>query len=109
MGSLVLTGGVLAALLQPPLPPPPRALLLQRRARSRLPFSPGTQLASFLMGALSDLLTLATEFMSPRRSITLVLKRRAGGRRRAPSFAHDGMVWRDKVRTHTRCHVWWLQ
>lgn len=80
MGSLVRatrTGGVLAALLHPPLPPPPLGLLFQRLAPGRFPFSPDTQLASFLMGALSDLLTLATEFMLPRRSITLVLKRRA--------------------------------
>lgn len=98
-----------SALLHPPRPPPPLALLFQRWAPSRLPFSPDTQLASFLMGALSDLLTLATEFMLPRRSITLVLKRRTGEQRWAPSFAHDGIVWQDKVGTHTRCHMWWLQ
>ena len=71
------TGGVLARLLHPRLPPPPPALLFPGLTRDSLPFRPDAQLASFLMGALSDLLTLATEFMSPRRLITLVLNWRA--------------------------------
>lgn len=66
-------GGVLPDLL-PPTPPPPRPppplpplplrYRVLRLARSLLPFRPDTQLLSFLMGALSDLLTLITESMA---------------------------------------------
>lgn len=77
-------GGVLHDLLPPPphpppLPPLPLRYLLLRLARSLLPFRPDTQLLSFLMGTLSDLLTLITESMTMMMMVRMVVMLRGGG------------------------------
>lgn len=92
-------GGGLPDLLHPP--PPPLRLLFLRLAHSLLPFNPDTQLLSFLMGVLSDFLTLITESMMLRdETVTLLpLWWMVVGRWTVLSFAHDVLLWRGGGRT----------
>lgn len=92
-------GGGLPDLLHPP--PPPLRLLFLRLAHSLLPFSPNTQLLSFLMGMLSDFLTLITESMMLRdEKVTLLpLWWMVVRCWTVLSFAHDVLLWRGGGRT----------